>query len=192
MPSRAAPSPSMHHARAAEVRRELRVVGDVVAMRQKHQRHAAHLLDAPDERRREPRRIDQDVAARFRRADDQVRPGAEARLRGEAAEEDVLEDAGGKRARRFARVRGATTVPIEAVGQATSAISARWMSSGVDGWRPTLDWSPWSRNVAGAICRQASQSMQRVVDVEIAVDVLRQSVLELGHLLIVASLVPSR
>src|SRR5262245_62999438 len=52
-------------------------------------------------------------------------------------------------------------VPMDAVGHATSAWSERRRSSGSPGCRYTLDWPPWSRNVAGAIWRHVSQSMQR-------------------------------
>ena len=47
----------VHHARAPKMRRKLDVVRDVVAVREKHQAHAAHLLDALHQRRGKARRI---------------------------------------------------------------------------------------------------------------------------------------
>jgi large subunit ribosomal protein L25 len=51
-------------------------------------------------------------------------------------------------------------VPIELVGQATSASSARSCSSRVCGWRCTNDLSSFSSNVFGAIHMHAPQTMQ--------------------------------
>src|SRR5262249_1759692 len=51
-------------------------------------------------------------------------------------------------------------VPIEPVGQATKARSAARSSSELRGWVWTHEYSPASRNVAGASCRQVAQSMQ--------------------------------
>ena len=51
-------------------------------------------------------------------------------------------------------------VPIEPVGQATSAIIARRALRSSAGWRATKEWSEASAKTAGAIRRQASQSMQ--------------------------------
>lgn len=51
-------------------------------------------------------------------------------------------------------------LPMEAVGQATRAMNARRRSSGWRGCWWTLDWPPWSRKTAGAICRHVLQSMQ--------------------------------
>ena len=56
----------MHDARTVEMRGELRMVRDVVAMREPHQADAAHLLETLDERRGEARRVDQDVPAFIR------------------------------------------------------------------------------------------------------------------------------
>ncbi len=50
-------------------------------------------------------------------------------------------------------------VPIDAVGQATRAMSARRRSSGVAGWEWTKEWPGPCSNTAGAIRRQVSQSM---------------------------------
>ena len=86
----------VHHTRAMEMVGEFGVVGDVVAMGKKHQAHAAHLLDAPDQRRSESRRIDEHVAALLIGPHDQVGPRAETRLRGEAAKINVAGDLGGK------------------------------------------------------------------------------------------------
>ena len=88
------------------MRRELRVVGDVVAMRQKHLCHAAHRLDPLDQWGGKPRRINEHVTALLRRPHDQIGPGAEACLRRIAAEEDIVDDVRGK------RVRGRASIPV--------------------------------------------------------------------------------
>ena len=52
------------------------------------------------------------------------------------------------------------TVPIEAVGQATSAMSARRRPAASPGWARTKEWPDPSSKTAGAMRRQVSQSMQ--------------------------------
>src|ERR1700692_173782 len=87
----------VHDARAMEMRGEFGVVGDVIAMREKHEIDAAHLLDAFYAGIVEPRRIDQDVAALFLRANDQVGPCTEAGFRRETAKIDIVHNVGRKR-----------------------------------------------------------------------------------------------
>ena len=87
----------VHDARAMEMRGKFGVVGDVVAVREQHQIHAAHFFDAFHQGSVEARGIDQDVAALLRRAHDQVGPRAEARFRSEAAIVDIVHDVHGKR-----------------------------------------------------------------------------------------------
>ena len=60
----------MHHARGAEVAGEFFVVGHVVAVREEDGADAAERFDLADERAREARRIDEDVAALRVGADD--------------------------------------------------------------------------------------------------------------------------
>src|SRR6516162_11607440 len=50
--------------------------------------------------------------------------------------------------------------PIEPVGQASSACNARRLSALDTGWALTKDVAAASPKTEGAICRQASQSMQ--------------------------------
>ena len=59
-----------------------------------------------------------------------------------------------------ARASGRGAVPMDAVGQATSAISARWRAAASPGWAKTND-APRSvsANVAGATSRHFAQSM---------------------------------
>jgi hypothetical protein len=51
------------------------------------------------------------------------------------------------------------TVPIDAVGHATSAISARRVLSGDSGCVPTYEWPSPGAKTSGAIRRHVSQSM---------------------------------
>ena len=53
----------VHHARTCEMAGEFRMVGNVVAVREDHEREPAKAFDFPDQRRREAGRIDQDIAA---------------------------------------------------------------------------------------------------------------------------------
>ena len=133
---------AVHHARAAEVRRELRVIGDIVTVGEKHQLHAAHAFDALHQRRREARGIHQHVAALTWRTHDEVRPRPEARLRGKAAEVDIADNGFGKSPDARGRAAMQEAVPIEAVGQATNAISARPTSPASRGCAKTLDCPP--------------------------------------------------
>ncbi len=63
----------------------------------------------------------------------------------------------------YARTPGVASVreavPIEAVGHATRAMSARRRSSGVLGWAATNEWPSPSAKTSGATRRQVSQSM---------------------------------
>jgi len=72
------------------MRGEFGVVGDVIAVREEHEIDAAHFLDAFREGIVETRRIDEDVSALLLGPHDQVRPGAEARFRCEAAEINIV------------------------------------------------------------------------------------------------------
>src|SRR5262245_19784022 len=54
---------SMHDARTPEMRREPRVVCNVVAVREEHEAHPAHPFDLPDKWRRKSGRVNEDVAA---------------------------------------------------------------------------------------------------------------------------------
>ncbi len=69
---------------------------------------------------------------------------------------------GSGRARAAARASSLRVVPIDEVGQVTSAISARWRPASSSGWRCTYEVSRSSlrANDAGASWRQRSQSMQ--------------------------------
>src|SRR5207249_5338180 len=77
------PVGAMHDAEAPELARELRMVGDIVPVRQEHRADASELADAPHQGRGEARRIDQDVAPFRVRTDDEIAPGSIARLRSE-------------------------------------------------------------------------------------------------------------
>jgi len=79
-------------ARALEVCGELGVVGNVVAVRQQHEIHAAQFFHAFYEGSIEARRIDEHVTALLGRAHDQIGPRAEARFRGEAAKINIVHD----------------------------------------------------------------------------------------------------
>src|SRR5262245_59065943 len=79
----------MNHAPASEVFVEFLVVGDIIPMREKHQRNAAQFLDAPNQRSRESGRINQDIPLRTR---NEVRRCAVRIGRCEAAKMDVLID----------------------------------------------------------------------------------------------------
>ena len=61
-------------------------------MAEQHQPDAAERLNAPDERCVEPRRVDENVSTLVLGPDDEIRPGAVARFRREAAEIDVTVD----------------------------------------------------------------------------------------------------
>ena len=81
---------AVHHAIAPEVTPELRVVPHVIDVREEHETHAPHLLDAPHEMAGEPRRVHEDIAVR---TDDEIARAAVGALRGEAAEMHVAVDA---------------------------------------------------------------------------------------------------
>src|ERR1700674_1311737 len=55
--------PLVHDARAMEMRGKFGMVGDIIAVREKHEMDAAHLLDVICQGIVEPRGIDQDVAS---------------------------------------------------------------------------------------------------------------------------------
>src|SRR5205814_616656 len=80
----------VHDAASAEVARELFMVGHVVAVREEDRADAAHRFNLSDERAREARRINEDVAAPCFWPHDEITPRAETRLRVEAAVVDVL------------------------------------------------------------------------------------------------------
>src|SRR4051812_2447201 len=62
----------VHHAPAAELRRELGVVSDIVAVREQHRPDTTEFPDAADERRVETRRIHQHVPALALRTLDEI------------------------------------------------------------------------------------------------------------------------
>ena len=141
----------------AEARADRRVVGHVVAVREEHRRDAAELLDPREERRRRARRVHEDVARR--------RAGSASSTRRRTSR-----TCSRRRRRRRRRARGRTStparvpsarprVPIEPVGHATSACSARASSSGVSGCRATKEWPSPCAKTAGCICRHVAQSM---------------------------------
>jgi hypothetical protein len=135
------------------------VVGHVIAMGEEHERHAAELADALEERPGGARRVDEHVPVG---AADEVRRGAVGIGRGVAAEVDLGSPSMGTgRARAAARTSTLETLPMEAVGQLTRAMRARRCSSGVRGCARTRAVPrPESPNVSGASVRQVSQSMQ--------------------------------
>lgn len=94
----------VHDSPRAELAREPVVVGHVVAVREEDRADAAHRFNPADERAREARRVNEDAAALGFGADYQITPRAEARLRGEAAEVDVLFKAFGESLDADARV----------------------------------------------------------------------------------------
>ena len=170
----------MHDARTVKMSRELRVVGDVVPVREKHEGHAAHLFEAFDERTGKSGRIDEDIAAVFRPADDQIRPRAEARLGRKAAEEHVREDVGGKRVSRLARIpmrarayRGRGTGdqrherPMNLLLRVGLVSDARLVAMIAKRLR---------RNLAAGVTVDAS-----VIDIKVAFNVLRESTGDLSH-----------
>jgi hypothetical protein len=69
-----------------------RMIGNIVAVREQYEAHAAHLLDSLHQRRVESRRIDQNISPLLRRSYDQVRPCAEAGLGIESAVVDIVHD----------------------------------------------------------------------------------------------------
>src|SRR5215467_4453161 len=71
---------SMHYARAAELAGEFGVIGDVVLMSEEHQVESALRGYCVCEMGVISRRVDEYVPSTLRRADNQVAPGAEARL----------------------------------------------------------------------------------------------------------------
>ena len=112
---------------------------------------------------------------------DEVAPGAEGALGREAAEGDVLVDRLRKRARRRPGVGLRETVPIEAVGQATSAMSARRRPASSPGWRThegvaVALLEDRRRDAAAGVAVDAGR-----VDVEVAGDVVREPAAEGGH-----------
>src|SRR5215213_6814350 len=84
---------AVQDALALEHVRPLLVIGHVVAVSEKHGPHAAHLREAARQGSIEPGGIDQHVTSR---AHYQVARRAERRLRGKAAEVDVLFNRFGK------------------------------------------------------------------------------------------------
>ena len=131
------PRPARHvalveDALAPETLRELRVVRDVVPMRQEGQTDAAPPVDRVDQRRRAGR-VDEDVA--FGPLDEPA-PGTEES--GDVKpQKETFSATGSGNAAIAGRACGRDTVPIEPVGHATSAIIDRNRSASFASCRPT-------------------------------------------------------
>src|SRR5437660_11231699 len=82
----------VHQPFAAKLFGKPGVIGHIVTMCQEHDAHATHGGDSFDKLGSEARRINQHVATLYLRSDNQITPGAEARLRSKAAEVDVIAD----------------------------------------------------------------------------------------------------
>ncbi len=173
----------MHDARAMEMRGEARVVGDIVAVRKEHERDAAQLLDAPDERGGEAGRVHENIAAGLWRTNDEVGPAAKTRFGSEPAEIDVVHNGIGKGIHGGAGV----TVPGSADGSRGAghqrhqgALHIRGTGRlAVDAGLTAMVMEGLRGNLAAGVAINAG-----CIDKEIAGDVLRQSLLDLGHYLL--------
>src|SRR5262245_56300271 len=169
-----------HHALAAELPGEGRVIGYVIPVRQEHRPDSAEFSDPPDERRGEARRINQHVAARFIRADDQITPRPIARFRSEAAEIDVFGDERWKRSDGLAQFvfRKRADGCCRAGDQSLESLAdfGRRLRLAVDARLIAVVAEMGRRDLAARVAVDA-----RVVNKEIARDVLRQSPLPVSH-----------
>ncbi len=166
--------------RAVKVRGKLGMVGDIVTMRQQHEIHAAHFLHAFYEGSGEAWRIDEHVAALLGRAHDQIGPRAEARFRSEAAKINVVHDMNGE-----SRDAGAS---VQVGGGADGSRGARdkrhERAVKFAGILRLLINTRFAAVVAKAGGRDLTAGVAvdaTFVDVEFACDILRKSMVNLGH-----------
>ena len=154
------PRPARHvalveDALAPETLRELRVVRDVVPMRQEEARDAAPPVDRVDQRLRRAGRVDEDVA--FGCSTSQLQAPKES---GDVKpQKETFSATGSGNAAIAGRACGRDTVPIEPVGHATSAIIDRNRSASSAAAARRRNTTRPRRTRRASMRRHVSQSM---------------------------------
>src|SRR5262245_34362724 len=159
------------------------MICDVVHVRQKHRPDATELLAPPDERRGETRGVNQYGAARFIRARDQVTPRPVTRFGSEAAEVDIFCDERRERGDGLAQV----VFPKRTNGRGRAGNQSlespadlrRRLRLAVDARLIAVVAEMRGRDLAARVAVES-----RIVNEEVARDVLRQSPLPVSHALL--------